>query len=432
MLDINKKFSELSNKLEGLQKHELTSVPNSDQNSDNSSPHPTANCSHNESYINEEIDNFLDTDSCSKLVDYFNDRNFTQENGHSVLSFGEQYRYTGSKSEPTEIPSIINSVIDKINEKFDLEGDLKINSCLVNKFSGPESKLNKHSDDEMNIHPESRIFTVSLGDPRTVVFREVSSDSKFERELSKGSLYSMTRKSQNYFKHEIPKDELFNGLRYSLTFRTVHWHYWNSTCIIGDSNTRNLKFGSEVGTFGPSTPGKSFFVPTVEQINPHNCVGYNNIIIMCGINNIKVGSIRNQSGIQNVYTILKSKIQSISKLNNKAKIFICPILPTKSRELNKKALYFNQLIFNDLVMCNFRVSVVHGFNDFVDPADTLLSRNYSKPHMNDLLHLNEKGVKLLAKNIKSSIFQRKKSGSTSRINSGRPYSDALQRGSAPT
>ena len=151
---------------------------------------------------------------------------------------------------------------------------------------------------------------------------------------------------------------------------------------------------------------------------------------MCGINNIKLKSIRNQSDVQNVYNTLKCKIESISKLNSKAKIFVCPILPTKSRELNHKALYFNKLIFNDLVMCNYKVSVVHGFNDFVDPTDTLLSREYAKPHLNDLLHLNEKGVKLLARNIKTSIFQRKKLGS--RTSSGRPYSDAVQRGSAPT
>ena len=86
-------------------------------------------------------------------------------------------------------------------------------------------------------------------------------------------------------------------------------------------------------------------------------------------------------------------------LNRMAKIFVCPILPTKSRELNKKAILFNRLIFDDLVMCNFGVSVVHGFDEFVDPTEGLLSRDLSRPHMHDLLHLNSKGTKSLADKI---------------------------------
>ena len=118
----------------------------------------------------------------------------------------------------------------------------------------------------------------------------------------------MTRKSQKYFKHEICSDEQFNGVRYSLTFRAVHWHNWNSTCIVGDSHTKSLKFGTEPGTFGPATPGGKYFAPTVETINPYNCVGYNNVVVMCGINNIKANSVRNQADIHNIYSLFKGKI----------------------------------------------------------------------------------------------------------------------------
>ena len=73
----------------------------------------------------------------------------------------------------------------------------------------------------------------------------------------------MTRKSQNYFKHQICQDEQFRGIRYSLTFRAVHWRYWNSNCIVGGWNTENLMFGTERGTFGVATPGEKFFSPTL-------------------------------------------------------------------------------------------------------------------------------------------------------------------------
>ena len=436
LVDLDSKFNDLSTKLNNLEafKNEMLteqvhqSPPHSVPPSD-TEPSPLQNVvnDHNESHIDNTNEQFIDAESCDKLIDYFKDCEFSSENGHSVMSFGEEYRYNGSKSKPSNIPVILNSLIDKINNQFDLPD--KINSCLVNKFSGPDSFLKEHSDDEMIIHPESSIYTISLGDTRTISFRELNSGNQFEHKPSNGSLYTMTRKSQNYYKHEICKDELFTGVRYSITFRVVHWRYWNSTCIIGDSNTRGLMFGTEGATFGPSTPGKKFFAPTVENINPHNCVAYNNVVIMCGINNIKVGSVRDQSNIRNIYRLLKAKIDIISKLNSKAKIFICPILPTKSTELNNKALFFNHLIFKDLVMCNYGVSVVHGFNEFLDPAGTLLSRNLSRPQMHDLLHLNETGTKLLADKIKTSIFQRKKRRSG--VVSDRAYAKAVQQGARP-
>ena len=80
-------------------------------------------------------------------------------------------------------------------------------------------------------------------------------------------------------------------------------------------------------------------------------------------------------------------------------------------------------------MYNFRVSVVHGFNEFIDPEDILLSRDLSRPNMNDLLHLSRKGTKLLAEKIKTSIFQRKKGGS--RAKSDRAYAEVLQQGLRP-
>ena len=86
------------------------------------------------------------------------------------------------------------------------------------------------------------------------------------------------------------------------------------------------------------------------------------------------------------------------------------------------------MVQHDL-MCDFGVSVIHGFDEFVDPADGLLSRNLSRPHMHDVLHLNYNGTKSLAEKIKTSIFQRKKGGS--RMNSDRNYAKVVQQGLRP-
>ncbi|NRB81765.1 MAG: alpha-ketoglutarate-dependent dioxygenase AlkB [Saccharospirillaceae bacterium] len=430
LVDLDTKFNDLSTKLNNLEqfKSELIIEPNYVQNSDDNKSQPNLNSTHGEVHIDKISENFLDINSCNELTEYFKNCEFTTENGHSVISYGQPYRYTGSRSEPTEFPPIISSVVDKINEQYNLDGNIKINSCLVNKFTGPDSFLNEHSDDEMNINPESSIFTISLGDPRSITFRNLNSGDKFEHQCSNGALYSMTRKSQNYFKHQISPDENFTGVRYSMTFRVVHWYYWNSTCLLGDSNTKHIKFGSERGCLGPATPGEKFFAPTINKIDPHKCVAYNNVVIMCGINNIKLDSVRNPADMRNIFCLLKSKVESITKLNPKAKIFIVPILPTKSAELNKKAIFFNQLIFRELEGCNFRVNTVHGLNSFVGP-DGLLSRDLSRPQLYDLLHINEKGTRCLAECIKTTVFQGKKKHSW--VKRDRTYADKAGGGSHP-
>ena len=123
-------------------------------------------------------------------------------------------------------------------------------------------------------------------------------------------------------------------------------------------------------------PGHRFWAPTIESIDPTICCSYNNVVIMCGINNIKKPEIRGPQDIDRIYESCKAKVSEIRLLNPKCKIFICPILPTKSHELNKGALYFNKLIFSDLIQGDLNVQYVHGFDSFLDDAGSgLLASN---------------------------------------------------------
>lgn len=390
---------------------------------------PVAVLTHDQTHIDVVEEGFVDTDCSKKLIDHFNSCEFTSEGGHSVILLGEKYRYHGSNVQPSELPDIVQTLIDHVNEKFELSDNKKLNSCLVNKFDGPNSYLSEHSDDEPDIHPESSIFTISLGSPRMIKFREISTGAIIEHTATNGSMYTMTRASQEYYKHQICLDDQFDGVRYSITLRAVHWSNRNSTCIIGDSNTKHLKFGTESGSsFGRALPGKRVFAPTIDDIKPQDCAAYRNVVVMCGINNIKHESVRKQSDIRVIYESFKSKVESICLHNRRAKILICPILPTKCPQLNMKATYFNHLIFSDSVRTNYRASVVHGFDSFVGP-DCLLSRDLSVPHVNDMLHLNFSGVKYLASCVKTSIFQRVKVGK--KVYSNRTYSDAAGQGLRP-
>ncbi|KAL5257834.1 hypothetical protein ACHWQZ_G012691 [Mnemiopsis leidyi] len=117
-----------------------------------------------------------------------------------------------------------------------------------------------------------------------------------------GSLYWMTRKSQEFFTHRIDKGSIEQGTRYSLTFRCVNWKNRNSTAIIGDSNTGMLHFGTnKYKSFGELMPGQKFWAPLVEDINPETCCGYNNVVIQCGINNLKQDCMSNRENIDKLY-----------------------------------------------------------------------------------------------------------------------------------
>ena len=65
--------------------------------------------------------------------------------------------------------------------------------------------------------------------------------------------------------------------------------------IVGDSNTGGLKFSNfgkdapsdRNGTFGNAMPGKRVAAFKVEQLYPLTCIGYNNVVVHCCINDIR-------------------------------------------------------------------------------------------------------------------------------------------------
>ena len=116
------------------------------------------------------------------------------------------------------------------------------------------------------------------------------------------------------------------------------------------------------------------------MINPYFCAAYKNVVILCGINDIKQDRVKNPTDVKNIFNLLSCKIEQIQSLNPKAHVFVCPVLPTKLADIKRRAVYFNNLIFNELSPTNFGVTVVNGFNCFVDEND-LLSKDLSK-HLN--------------------------------------------------
>ena len=416
--DIQNKLSSLQTSIDSLNSQRFTEQEVSEDHSVGKFPYNNAANADNHDFndknvrdaildiphVDNNIPDFITKDEITELSTFFDASKFTKENGHGTIKFGENYNYNGSRNKSIAMPAIVNKLLTKLNEEHVGHGKPQLNSCLINKYEGPDSFIKEHSDNERSIERDSSIFTVSIGQTRTVNFCSVVSGETPSLRVDSGSMYSMSRISQELYRHRIDKEDGANGVRYSLTFRSVCWRNHNRTLLIGDSNTTAVKFGEGGGTLGASIPGKRLDGFTIDQIDPVQCIAYNNIVIHCGINNIKSRHVESDSDINDVYRLFKNKVEDIRRVNNSARIMISPILPTRLPGLNRKALLFNKFIFNDLERLIPRVMIIHGYDDMLGD-DNCLSMKLAR--YNDYLHLNASGIRYLARCIKNTILANK-------------------------
>lgn len=137
--------------------------------------------------------------------------------------YGEiPYRYGNIKHNTRPFTS--NPYLCKILEQVKcVAPELEFNSVLVTKFRNGTDYLGYHSDNEPAIKNDSLIATISLGENRTISFKSVipngNTISSFS--LDHGTLYFMTRESQNFFQHSIPQDTSTLP-RISITLRSLN------------------------------------------------------------------------------------------------------------------------------------------------------------------------------------------------------------------
>ena len=346
-------------------------------------------------------DNFINEELSAELMEFLDGKgdefNKNSERGHSVISFGQPYKYQGAKAEAPlskTFPEPITKLVSLIQSKYD---DAVMNQCLVNRYLDKDSMLPEHSDNEKSIVHGSNIFTVSVGDTYEVKFRKLSgANEEIVKSVHGKSIYVMSKSSQSQWSHRIDSCSNDRGLRYSITFRYVSTNSENATIIQGDSNTRFLKFGSGKGTFGDKLPGRRVLKYTIDQIDPKECAGYKNVVIHCGINDIK----RPQADVRDCASRLVGKLDKISRVcSSSTKIIVSPILPTKLEHLNQKAKLFNQLIFDYVTRVNPRISCLD-FNNFLDQETDLLAKQFgSFKKTSDPIHLGSSGIFTLSRLI---------------------------------
>ena len=147
-------------------------------------------------------------------------------------------------------------------------------------------------------------------------------------------------------------------------------------------------------------PGEQHYTPCIEDIDPMKCIGYSNVIVHCGINNIK----NSGCNVEECAEKLINKVETIRSVCPKSKITINPVLPTKSDLLNARAKQFNGKNFQYInTRYDTLLSYVH-FNVFLDERTLLLKEELGRfNNRYDLLHLGSSGIKLLANIVKQRV-----------------------------
>jgi len=128
------------------------------------------------------------------------------------------YCYGNITHQPQPLPqdSYITTIIKQVSVKMP---SLVFNSILITKYEDGEDFVPLHSDNEKNIEKDSVIACISLGATRGIYF-ESSTGSNLSVELEHGSVYCMTRKSQDIFRHGVPK-RCNSSIRISITLRQL-------------------------------------------------------------------------------------------------------------------------------------------------------------------------------------------------------------------
>ena len=142
----------------------------------------------------------------------------------------------------------------------------------------------------------------------------------------------------------------------------------------------------------------------MKDIDPKQCIGYSNVFIVCGTNNLRCEYINSESDILQVVDELRQKITTIKQLCPATKVFVVPVLPSRIPRMNANIMIYNDLV-DDMIYNCFPDVWFAGIYSFLD-LHGQLSLRLCRP--NDKIHLGTKGIAKLVTYIKTCVFRREK------------------------
>ncbi|KAL5272043.1 hypothetical protein ACHWQZ_G000298 [Mnemiopsis leidyi] len=127
-----------------------------------------------------------------------------------------------------------------------------------------DASIPPHSDNEESIVADSNITTLSLGTARPVVFRK-KPPGDYKKEVlntTHGSVYTMTRRSQDVWDHSVPKipRKDYTGPRVSITLRLLEEPKSSTSTTNGPTATEGPKNGHP-------QPNTSAYTSTLPALN---------------------------------------------------------------------------------------------------------------------------------------------------------------------
>ncbi|SDK97091.1 2OG-Fe(II) oxygenase superfamily protein [Catalinimonas alkaloidigena] len=134
-----------------------------------------------------------------------------------TASFGVAYNYSQVHYPFQPMPPALASVCDALERTL----GFRPNNCLLNYYRDGRSKMGYHSDQTDILAPDTGVAIVSLGECRTLRFRNIADPTlTHDVPLPAGSLLYMTQRVQHEWQHAIPRTDTDQG-RISLTFRRM-------------------------------------------------------------------------------------------------------------------------------------------------------------------------------------------------------------------
>jgi alkylated DNA repair dioxygenase AlkB len=124
-----------------------------------------------------------------------------------------------------KIQQVVQNKINNLNH------NININSCLINKYRDGDDYIAPHRDSKLSFGDEPVICILSIGEKRVLRFTKTELNEKnisltkkhkdnikIDFTLEDNSIFIMSGDSQKNYSHELLKDNSINE-RYSLTFR---------------------------------------------------------------------------------------------------------------------------------------------------------------------------------------------------------------------
>ena len=278
---------------------------------------------------------------------------------------------------------------------------------MVNRFSGPGSYLPEHSDNEGVIIPGSDIYIISLGQSRTVTFKNVETGEERNLIVKHGSIYKMSASSQKLWKHRIDKDDKFTGIRISLTFFCVKHPELNNTTpsqhpqhlIFGDSLMRNISTNENSSTIfkgGAKIKDMELLVEnelSTLNMSKNDLTHVKSVSISVGTNNLT-----DRKPLYKIFNEYAEFIEYLSIKFPRARIGLFNVPPRFYPDIGLliRIRAFNNFLL-DLASFYKDVNVIQLYWEFIDP------RGYMNPHFykHDFLHFSEAGVAMVKDCISS-------------------------------